>query len=134
MDQKVGKVTGPLVGTWTGHLSRLLGVLPLLALMSRGAMVCCSIFPPRTSSDFGVSTLDTASKVCSLSVSTGALEDRRDALDDDPFANFVAAAGHVPRISVPGKEERGVSMVYAVYAPKRRMISGPMPGILQASG
>jgi hypothetical protein len=114
MDQIVGKVTGPLVGVRIGHLSRLLGLNPVLAHVSRAAVACCSIFPPRTNSNFGLFTPDTALKVCSLTVSTGALGDRPDALDDDPCANFVAAVGHAPRISVPGEEEQRVSMVYAV--------------------
>jgi len=134
MDQIVGKVAGPLVGMRIGHLSRLLGLSPVLAHVSRAAVACCSSFLPTTNSDFGLFTSDTASKVCSLTVSTGALGDCPDALGDDPCANFVAAVGHAPRISAPGEEEQRVSMVYAVYAPKREVIPCPLPGMLQAFG
>jgi hypothetical protein len=134
MDQKVGKVTGPLVVMRIGHLSRLRGLNPLLVHGSGVTVLRCPIFPPRISSDFGLFMPDTASQARSFKVSTGTLEDRPEALDDDPFAGFVAAAGHTPGISVLGKEGRGVSMVNALYAPKREMRSCPMPGILQALG
>jgi len=122
MDQKVGKVTGPEVVVRVGHLSRL--PVSTVSLVSQGEMVCCSISPPKANSDFMLSTPDTASKIGSLMVFTGTSQYRRAPLGDDPLADFIAAAGHVPRPSVSAEGEREVSVVYAA---RYEMISFPMP-------
>jgi len=87
-------------------------------------MVCCSISPPKANSDFTLSMPDTASKIGSLMVFRRTSQYCCAPLGDDPLANFIAAAGHVPRPSVSAAREREVSVVYAARC---EMISFPMP-------
>ena len=93
MDQKVGKITGPVVVIRVGQLSRQLGVS--LAPLSRREIICCSIRPPKTNSDFLLPTLDTPSKSRSVMVFAKVLQYCREQHSNAPLANFAVAAGHV---------------------------------------
>ena len=88
-----------------GHLFRLCELN--LSLVSHGGMVGCSISPPKTNSNVMLSTPDTASKIGNI-MFTGALQHRREPSGDATLANLVAAAGHVPRSTVPAEGEREI--------------------------
>jgi hypothetical protein len=93
MDQKVGKITGPGAVIRVGQLSRLLE--DSLSPVFRREIVYYLICPPKTNSDFLLSTLDTALENRSVMVFAKVWQYRREPHGNAPVANFAVAAGHV---------------------------------------
>ena len=126
MGQKVGQVIGSGGFVRVGCLSHLLG--PISSLAPRSTVCYSLVLPPTSNSDLSLFRSNVISRVLSHSGFAVRRRSNRQDLCKDSLANPLAAASHVPGLSLPAGEEPKLSGACTV---RHGMTPSPPLGIRQ---